>query len=97
MVWVGTGEGNPRNSVNMGGGIFKSIDGGLTWKAMGLEKTINIHRIIIDPMNPDVVYAGVIGFPFGDIRSAGSLKPPTAVRPGKRFCIRTKNPAWPKW
>lgn len=74
VIWVGTGEGNPRNSVNMGGGIFKSIDGGLTWKAMGLEKTINIHRIIIDPMNPDVVYAGVIGFPFGEHPERGVFK-----------------------
>ena len=74
VVWVGTGEGNPRNSVNMGGGIFKSIDGGLTWKSMGLEKTINIHRIIIDPANPDVVYAGVIGFPFGEHPERGVFK-----------------------
>ncbi|MBC3794894.1 hypothetical protein [Spirosoma utsteinense] len=74
VIWVGTGEGNPRNSVNMGGGIFKSIDGGLTWKSMGLEKTINIHRIIIDPSNPDVVYAGVIGFPFGEHPERGVFK-----------------------
>jgi len=74
VVWVGTGEGNPRNSVNMGGGIFKSIDGGLTWKSMGLEKTFNIHRLIIDPTNPDVVYAGVIGFPFGEHPERGVYK-----------------------
>lgn len=74
IVWVGTGEGNPRNSVNMGGGIFKSIDGGLTWKSMGLEKTMNIHRVIIDPSNPDVVYAGAIGFPFGEHPERGVFK-----------------------
>lgn len=74
VVWVGTGEGNPRNSVNMGGGIFKSIDGGLTWKLMGLEKTLNIHRIIIDPLNPEVIYAGAIGFPFGEHSERGVFK-----------------------
>ena len=40
VVWVGTGEGNPRNSLNLGGGIYKSLDAGKTWKKMGLDKTI---------------------------------------------------------
>ncbi|GAA4401635.1 hypothetical protein GCM10023187_15990 [Nibrella viscosa] len=74
IVWVGTGEGNPRNSVNMGNGIYKSIDGGRTWKHMGLEKTFNIHRILIDPSNPDIVYAGVIGYPFGEHPERGVFK-----------------------
>ncbi len=65
VVWVGTGEGNPRNSLNGGYGIFKSLDGGKTWKSMGLEKTRHIHRVIIDPTNPDVVYVGAIGSPWG--------------------------------
>lgn len=60
VIWTGTGEGNPRNSINLGSGIYKSIDAGKTWKLMGLEKTICIHRIIIDPANPNIVYAGAI-------------------------------------
>ncbi|TAE26670.1 MAG: hypothetical protein EAZ91_17410 [Cytophagales bacterium] len=74
VVWVGTGEGNPRNSVNMGNGIYKSIDGGRTWQRMGLEKTLNIHRILIDPTNPNTVYAGVIGYPFGEHPERGVFK-----------------------
>lgn len=65
VIWVGTGEGNPRNSLNGGYGIFKSLDAGKTWTSMGLEKTRHIHRIIIDPTNPDVVYVGSIGSPWG--------------------------------
>ena len=65
VIWVGTGEGNPRNSLNGGYGVFKSIDGGKTWTPMGLEKTRHIHRIVIDPTNPDVVYVGAIGSPWG--------------------------------
>lgn len=64
-IWVGTGEGNPRNSVNTGAGIFKSIDGGKTWKCMGLEKTRVIHRIIINADNPNIVYAGALGAVWG--------------------------------
>jgi len=65
VIWAGTGEGNPRNSLNGGYGIYKSLDGGKTWKSMGLEKTRHIHRVIIDPTNPDVVYVGAIGSPWG--------------------------------
>lgn len=65
VVWVGTGEGNPRNSVNGGYGIYKSLDGGKTWKSMGLEQTRHIYRVIIDPTDPNTVYAAAIGSPWG--------------------------------
>ena len=74
IVWVGTGEGNPRNSVSLGEGIFKSLDAGKTWKCMGLEKTRNIHRVIIDPTNPNIVYAGAIGNPYGVHSERGVFK-----------------------
>ena len=74
VVWVGTGEGNPRNSINIGEGIFKTLDGGKTWKRMGLEKTRNIHRVLIDPNNPDVVYAGAIGNPYAEHPDRGVFK-----------------------
>jgi photosystem II stability/assembly factor-like uncharacterized protein len=74
IVWVGTGEGNPRNSISLGEGIYKSIDAGKTWKCMGLEKTRNIHRVIIDPTNPNVVYAGAIGNPYGIHNERGVFK-----------------------
>src|SRR5262245_58190080 len=44
IVWLGTGEGNPRNSAGVGYGLYKSIDGGRTWTLLGLEKTEHIHR-----------------------------------------------------
>lgn len=74
VIWVGTGEGNPRNSLNGGHGIYKSLDGGKSWKSMGLEKTRHIHRVIIDPTNPDVVYVGAIGSPWGEHPERGVFK-----------------------
>jgi photosystem II stability/assembly factor-like uncharacterized protein len=74
VVWVGTGEGNPRNSLNGGDGIYKTLDGGKTWKKMGLEKTRHIHRVIIDPKNPNTVYVGAIGSPWGEHPERGVYK-----------------------
>jgi len=74
VVWVGTGEGNPRNSLNGGYGIYKTLDAGKTWKLMGLEKTRNIQRIIVDPKNDNVVYVGAIGSPWGSHPQRGVYK-----------------------
>jgi photosystem II stability/assembly factor-like uncharacterized protein len=74
VIWAGTGEGNPRNSLNGGFGIYKSLDAGKTWQAMGLEKTRHIHRVIIHPTNPDVVYVGAIGSPWGEHKERGVYK-----------------------
>lgn len=65
VIWAGTGEGNPRNSLNLGEGVYKTLDGGKTWKRMGLENTRNIHRILIDPTDPKTVYVAAIGNPYG--------------------------------
>ncbi|MGB5942606.1 MAG: hypothetical protein WBG71_06965 [Leeuwenhoekiella sp.] len=74
VIWVGTGEGNPRNSLNGGFGIYKSLDGGKSWKNMGLKETRHIHRVIIDPTDPNIVYAAAIGSPWGEHPERGVYK-----------------------
>ncbi len=61
QVWAGTGEPNSRNSIDPGGGIYKSTDGGLTWTLKGLEKTEAIGRIVVHPTNPNIVYVAALG------------------------------------
>ena len=74
MIWAGTGEGNPRNSQNFGNGIYKSLDAGKTWQLMGLENTRNIHRVLINPKNANIVYVGVQGSAYGDHAERGVYK-----------------------
>lgn len=71
IVWVGTGEGNPRNSHNSGKGIYRSIDAGKTWKCMGLEGTKTLHRIIINPHNNQQIWAAAMGSIWGSSNERG--------------------------
>ncbi len=61
QVWAGTGEPNSRNTIEPGGGIYKSTDGGMTWTLKGLEKTEHIGRIVVHPTNPNVVFVAALG------------------------------------
>ena len=74
IVWVGTGENNPRNSVSYGDGVYKSTDGGKTWKNMGLKKSFQIGRVIVHPKNPDIVYVGALGRLYGPNEERGLFK-----------------------
>lgn len=73
-VWVGTGEGNPRNSQNFGVGIFKTVNGGQDWVCMGLQNTRTIHRVVIHRDNPDVVFAASLGSSYGPTAERGVFK-----------------------
>jgi photosystem II stability/assembly factor-like uncharacterized protein len=74
IVWVGTGEANPRNSVSYGDGVYKSVDGGKTWKNMGLKKSFQIGKILIHPTNPNIVYVGALGRLYGPNQERGLYK-----------------------
>jgi len=74
IVWVGTGEANPRNSVSYGDGIYKSTDGGKTWKNMGLKKSFQIGRIKVHPKDSNIVYVGALGRLYGPNEERGLFK-----------------------
>ena len=74
ILWVGTGEGNPRNSSSWGDGVYRSTDGGSTWKNVGLSKTFQIGRISLHPTDPNVAYVGALGRLWGDNPERGLFK-----------------------
>ena len=74
IVWVGTGESNPRNSVSWGDGVYKSEDSGKTWKNMGLKNSFQTGALAIHPKNPDVVWVGALGRLWGPNPERGLFK-----------------------
>ncbi|MBK8646636.1 MAG: hypothetical protein IPN16_08885 [Gemmatimonadetes bacterium] len=71
VVYVGTGEGNVRNSVSFGDGVYKTTDGGRTWTHLGLRDTRHIPRVVINPKDPRKVYVAAIGHAFGPNEERG--------------------------
>ena len=65
VVWLGSGEGDPRNSVGYGNGVYRSVDGGKSWNHLGLDKTERIKRIVVDPNDPDVACVCALGKEWG--------------------------------
>ncbi|MBC7348538.1 MAG: hypothetical protein H5U05_01035 [Candidatus Aminicenantes bacterium] len=74
IVWVGTGESTSRNSVTVGDGVYKSVDGGKTWTNLGLKDTRHISRIIISRGDPNIVYVAAMGHLWGPNTERGIYK-----------------------
>ena len=71
VVYVGMGESNIRSNISFGDGMYKSVDGGKTWKKIGCEKVDAIANIEVHPDNPDVVFMSALGNPFHPNKERG--------------------------
>ncbi len=71
VVYVGTGEGTGRNSASFGDGIYKSSDGGKSWRHLGLTDTERFSRIAVSSLNPEIVYAAAMGHEWGPNHERG--------------------------
>src|SRR4029077_12737885 len=74
VVWVGTGESWTRNSVSIGDGVYKSVDGGDTWTNMGLPESERIVKILVDPARANTVYVCVPGKLWSNSADRGVYK-----------------------
>ena len=73
-IYVGTGETWTRNSVSIGNGLYKSVDGGSNWNLMGLDKSERIANIIVNPKNSNEIYVAALGALWGDSEERGVYK-----------------------
>jgi photosystem II stability/assembly factor-like uncharacterized protein len=84
IIYVGSGEGDPRNSTSFGDGMYKSLDAGNTWTHIGLDDSDRIKRVVIDPKNPDIVYACALGHAWGPNEERGVFKTTDAGKTWKK-------------
>jgi photosystem II stability/assembly factor-like uncharacterized protein len=73
-IYVGTGEACIRGNITYGNGVYKSLDGGKTWKNVGLKDTRHIGALIIDPKNPNVVFVAALGHAYGSNEERGVFR-----------------------
>ncbi len=74
IIYVGTGEGLQRPDLATGDGLYKSTDGGKTWRNMGLRTAQQLGAIIVDPKNPDRLFVSALGHPYGPNEERGVFR-----------------------
>jgi photosystem II stability/assembly factor-like uncharacterized protein len=74
IVYVGTGEACIRGNISHGDGVYKTLDGGKTWKNVGLKDSRAIGKVIVNPANPDIVFVAALGHPYGPNAERGIFR-----------------------
>ncbi len=74
IVYIGGGETQLRGSITQGDGVYKTVDGGKTWRHIGLRETQAIARIRVHPTDPNIVYVAALGHPYGDNEERGVFR-----------------------
>jgi len=91
VVWAGTGESFIRSNISIGNGIYKSTDGGKSWTHAGLDATGRIGRIVVDPRNPDAVFACALGHAYGPQPDRGVYRTTDGGRTWQRVLFVDEN------
>ena len=74
IIYVGSGEACIRGNISYGNGVYKSLDGGKTWKNVGLKDSRAIGKVIINPTNPDIAFVAALGHPYGPNTERGIFR-----------------------
>ncbi len=90
-IYVGTGEACIRGNIAQGDGVYKSLDGGKTWKNIGLHDTRAIGKVIINPNNPDIVFVAALGHPYGPNTERGIFRTTDGGKSWEKVLYKDEN------
>src|SRR5215510_3011075 len=91
VIYVGTGETDVRSQISYGNGMYKSTDAGKTWAHIGLDDTRQIGRVIVDPKNPDVVFAAALGHVYGPNPDRGVFRSRDGGKTWQKALFKNEN------
>ena len=91
IVYVGTGEACIRGNISHGDGVYKTLDGGKTWKNVGLKDSRAIGKIIINPNNPDIAFVAALGHPYGPNTERGIFRTTDGGKTWEKVLYKDEN------
>jgi photosystem II stability/assembly factor-like uncharacterized protein len=91
VIYVGTGEGCIRGNISHGDGIYKSVDGGKTWKNVGLRDSRAVGKLIVDPTNPNVAFVAALGHPYGPNPERGIFRTTDGGKTWEKVLYKDEN------
>jgi photosystem II stability/assembly factor-like uncharacterized protein len=91
VLYAGTGEACLRGNISHGDGIYKSLDGGKTWKNVGLRDSRAIGKVIINPSNPDIVFVAALGHPYGTSSERGIFRTTDGGKTWEKVLYKDEN------
>jgi photosystem II stability/assembly factor-like uncharacterized protein len=91
IVYVGTGEACIRGNISHGDGVYKTLDGGKTWKNVGLHDSRAIGKVIVDPKNSDIVFVAALGHPFGPNTERGIFRTTDGGKTWQKVLYKDEN------
>ena len=91
IIYVGTGEACIRGNISHGDGVYRSLDGGKTWKNVGLRDSRAIGKVIVNPTNPDIVFVAALGHPYGSNTERGIFRTTDGGKTWEKVLYKDEN------
>jgi photosystem II stability/assembly factor-like uncharacterized protein len=91
VVYVGTGEACIRGNISHGDGVYKTLDGGKTWKNTGLRDSRAIGKVIVNPSNPDIAFVAALGHPYGPNAERGIFRTTDGGKTWEKVLYKDEN------